>query len=180
MELNDQLHVLECISSVYYEEKEASLMMRFTLYAMFWMVLIALSSNLYSHTCLCVCNLRVSFFSFLFFYWITLSEPTLQTNTICSNIYTFGCSLNVRQNEKTRSRSLVDNLLVCWIVLCCFIHIFFSFTVPDCSVFLQHFLRSVGPETVMEICIIYGLNSKPNEAYWHYVSKIACSTIIKP
>ncbi len=60
MELNDQ-HA-ECISSVY-EEKEDSLVRRFTLNAMFWIVLIALSSNLYFHTYMYVCLQVESFFS---------------------------------------------------------------------------------------------------------------------
>lgn len=120
-------------------------MISFTLYAVFWMVLIALSSNLYSHTCMCVCK----FFFIFIFYRITLSEPTLQTNTICNIIYTFGCSLNVRQKE--RSRSLLDNLIVCQIVLCCFIHIFFSFTVLACSVFFSNIFTGISNPTVLAL-----------------------------
>ncbi len=56
------INMLECISSVY-EEKEVSLVRRFTLNAMFWIVLIALSSNLYFHTYMYVCLQVESFFS---------------------------------------------------------------------------------------------------------------------
>lgn len=124
-----QLCVLECISYVYYKEKSYFHEKARTVCN----VLDGTNCtfcNLYSHTWMCVCKLL--FFSFLPDHF---TESTLQMNTICSNIYAFGCSLNVRQKERSWSRSVVDKLLVCWIVLCCFIYIFFLFYSSACSVF---------------------------------------------
>lgn len=141
---------------MYYEEKKKSL----TLYAMFWMVLIALSSNLDSHACMCVCK----------FFFLSYRITLLQTNTICSNIYTFGCSLNVRQKERSRSKNLdvkLSSLADCSPLL----HTFFIFC-SFCLVFSFSCIFTgisnptvLAPETIMEICIIYGLHLKPNEAY---------------
>lgn len=111
-------------------KKKVTFMKRLTLYAMFWMVLIARSA-ICTLILMCVCKLL--FFSFLPDHF---TESTLQINTIGSNIYAFGCSLNVRQKERSRSRSVVDKLFVCRIVLCCFIYIFSPlFYSSACSVF---------------------------------------------